>query len=320
MATRLDYKGIIEYYFKIKNKEGAIVPFIFNTTQNYYYDILNRDYPLMQGIRENDLKFRQPGFSSLIDGIFAVDFIWAELGKISLVDADIVSHKDKETRVLYDRYSFFIDCYLEKEGIKRKDFLESDTAGYMKGKKGSQTFVQTASARVSGRGGTKQNIHWSEVAFYSNTDVINAEDLITGAEQQVADGVGKIFRETTGNISEDYFSIEYEKGKKGLTEFKSRFFGWWVHKEYAREVPQGWEAPSYYQKLISEFGVQLSQCYWHFMKTKGLTDEKMMREYPTYDTEAFLLGGKPYFEKDALIHYTNTTRQPLKEVLYVQNI
>jgi len=318
--TRLDYKAIIEYYFKIKTKEGNIVSFILNEDQNMYLDMLYKDYPSMQGVRENDLKSRQVGWSSLIDAIGMVDFIWSELGKTPLMDGDIVSHKDKETKTLFNRANLFLNSYLEIEGIERKVFLTEDTTDHIKGKRGSELWVQTASARVSGRGGTKQFIHWSEVAFYSNTEIINAEDLVTGAERQVGDGIGKIFRESTGNVTDDFFFAEYENGKKGIGEFKSRFFPWWMHKSYTRLAPEEWVAPDYYAKVRAENDVKLNQCYWHFTKTKELEDEKMMREYPTYDVEAFLLGGKPYFNKQALLYYTNHTQQPIKEFLNVSSL
>lgn len=315
----IDYKGFIEKYFKIGNPSGEIVPFIFNEDQNNYYQILMLEYSGMQGVRENDLKSRQVGWSALIDGIGMVDFIMAELGKTPLFDGDIVSHKDKETKVLFNRANLYLNSYLEATGGSRKAFLEEDANDHIKGRKGSQMWVQTASAKVSGRGGTKQFIHWSEVAFYSNTDVINAADLVTGAERQVHDGIGKIFRESTGNVSDDFFHKEYKLGKDGLSDFKSRFFPWYLHLDYALQAPVDWIPPEYYTKVM-ERGVSIHQCYWHFKKTRGLTDEKMMREYPTYDTEAFLLGGKPYFDKMALMWYENHTQDPIKEVLYVQNI
>jgi hypothetical protein len=316
---RIDYKGFIEKYFKITTKNGEIIDFILNDDQNRYLDMLYDCYPTMQGVRENDLKSRQVGWSSLIDGIGVTDFIMAELGKTPLFDGDIVSHKDKETKVLFNRANLFLDSYLKKKEIPRSTFLKEDTKEHITGMRGSQFWVQTASAKVSGRGGTKQFLHWSEVAFYSNTDIINAEDLVTGAERQVGDGIGKIFRESTGNISDDFFQREYKMGKLGLSDFKSRFFPWYLHLDYTLQSPDDWEVPEYYAKVLSK-KVSVHQCYWHFKKTRGLTDEKMMREYPTYDTEAFLLGGRPYFSREALTFYENNIMQPLKEVLYVQNI
>lgn len=306
----IDYKGFIEANFLIKNKEGQIVPFIFNETQNYYYDLMLSEYgEKLQGVRENILKFRQPGFSSLIDGIFTVDFIYSEWGKIPLTDTDIVSHKEKDTVVLFNRVSFFLDSFFQKFGIKREDFLEVDTTKLVKGRRGAQMYVQTASAKVSGRGGTKQNIHWSEVAFYPNTEVLNANTLVLGAEQQVADGIGKIFRETTGNTDIDFFAEEFFRGLDGDSEFKSRFLGWWLHKDYKKEPPVSWIMPPEYKKLHDKYGATAAQCYWHWYKvTKAKDPRIMLREYPIDVNDAFIGDGTQYFDIMAMKQYQEMTK------------
>jgi len=56
------------------------------------------------------------------------------------------------------------------------------------------------------------------------------------------------------------------------------------------------------------------------MKTRGLEDKKKLREYPTSVSEAFLFGGEPFFSADALIHYTNTTIKPIREVEYAASL
>ncbi len=307
----IDYKGFIRDHFLIKNKEGQIVPFIFNETQDYYYSLLLKEYADLQGIRENILKFRQPGFSSLIDAIFATDFILSGEGKIPVITGQIISHKTEETLVLFRRVDFFLNCYLRKAGKTRKQFLRTDTTHYLETYAMSELFIGTAGAKTLGRGGTLQNIHWSEIAFYSNTDVLNAEDLVTSAEQQVADKVGKIFRESTGNLSGDYFDTEYQKGLNPNSSFKSRFLSWWLHRAYATEVPEDWQAPEYYQQIISDHNVSLGQCYWHWLKTEKLENKKKLREYPTYPEEAFLYGGETYFSKEALEYYTNQIKKPI---------
>ena len=322
----VDYRGFIQDNFLIKDKEGNVVPFIFNDTQNYYYDILEKEYPDFQGVRENDLKFRQPGFSSLIDGMFTVDFILAELGEAPITDSDIYSHKMDETKNLFDRVSDYyyeswiakacsLDFHKDKADIKkvRSQLLELDSGNKMKGIKGALMNVQTASAKVSGRGGTKQNIHWSEIAFYPNTEIMSAENLVNAAEQQVKDNFGKIFRESTGNIAGDYFDTEFTKGEDGIGEYKSRFFGWWIHKEYLREAPNDWEVPEYYKEIVERYGVARNQCYWHFKKTNNLTDDKKIREYPTNKHEAFLYGGNPYFSKEVLQYYSGRIIEPLAQ-------
>lgn len=317
---KIDYRGFIQDNFIIKNKEGLLVPFIFNETQNNYYDtyLLGEYNGNLEGLRENILKFRQPGFSSLITGIFASDFILSELQEIPIINSDVYSHKDDETMVHVQRFNMFIDSWLlndqggdyrEKDHRfelpkLRKGFLKADNGNQIIGKNGAEYHSQTASAKVSGRGGTKQNIHWSEVAFYPNTQIMSAETLVTGAEEQVPSGRGKIFRETTGNTMNDFFAREYRLGKQGVSEFNSRFLGWFLQNhEYRKEAPDGWEPPEYYHQLISSGLADLDQCYWHYVKTRQLTDKKKMRENPTYDHEAFVSSGSHYFNLDAMKQY-----------------
>jgi len=319
---KISYKSFIEDNFLIINKEGEMVPFIFNDTQNYYWEIINKDYPTLQGIRENILKFRQPGFSSLIDGIFTADFIFSEQAKQPITFSDIYSHKDEETKILFQRVIFFLESFLDKQKIERKTFLKEDASGKIKGYRKSEITVQTANARVSGRGGTKQNMHFSEPSFYPNTDVLNANDLVLGAEQQVADGVGKIFRESTGNMIGDFFNEEYEFGKTAQSKFKSRFMGWWLHKEYSKPVPSGWQPSDKYEKLMEATSCTIEQAYWHFDKirsSKPADREKIIREYPCDDIEAFLQQGKLYFNVDALKYYKDIMQKGeiSKDLIYV---
>lgn len=316
----IHYREFIEDNFLIKNKEGVIVPFKFNETQNFYYDIMTKEYgEELKGVRENILKFRQPGFSSLIDAIFTVDFIMSEWGKIPVIDADIVSAREKDTIVLFNRVSGFLDSFFEKWKIVRKEFLEIDSNTLIKGHRGAQMYVQTASARISGRGGTKQNIHWSEVAFYPNTEVLNANTLVLGAEQQVADGVGKIFRETTGNTDIDFFAEEYYRGLEGKSEFKSRFLGWWLHKEYSKEPPVAWLMPPEYKKIHDKYGATSAQCYWHWYKVSHAKDPKlMMREYPVDEGDAFIGDGTQYFDPMLTKYYLEFIKEPLgSNLIYV---
>ena len=325
------YREFIEDNFTITTVTGEIVPFKFNSIQNYYYDLLMSEYDKeLQGVRENILKSRRFGFSSIIDAMFVVDFIMGELGEIPLTNSDVYSYKEKDTQVLFTRVNQFLDSWLlnyigkdyrniaDREHLKklRKDFLKSDETGTrIVGRNGSEYHCLTAGAKVSGRGGTKQNIHWSEVAFYGNTQVLDARQLVAGVEEQVTGGIGKVFRETTGNVTDDFFSEEYYLAKDGVSDFKSRFLAWHLFDTYTKEAPEGWEPPEYYHKIMKD-GVTVDQCYWHFEKTRGLTSKLRMREYPTTDVEAFLLGGDPYFSELSLLHYTNNLKEPIRKVEY----
>lgn len=322
----IDYKAFIEENFTLVNKEGEIIPFIFNDTQNFVYKELEKDYPDFKGIRENWLKARQWGGSTMVAGFFMTDFILSEIGQMPLTDSTIYSHKDEETYVHFARCSHFLNSWLTKNyqtndpqdlAKLRKMYLRSDELGQkMEGLKGSILSTATANAKTSGRGGTKQNLLFTEIAFYPNTEVMNAKKLVTGAEKQVLPGTGKVFRESSGNLTGDYWQIEYDNGKLPGARYKSRFFSWWLHKEYSTEPPPDWMVPKYYTKIMAEYGVTKAQCYWHHLATRNPRnhdefDLEELREYPTYDTEAFLLGGDPYFSKEAIMYYQSLIKKPL---------
>ena len=137
MQSPLHYKNFIAKYFKIKNKAGKIVPFIFNSTQESYYKLLKETYPDLQNIRENILKARREGFSSFWEGIFTVDFILGTVGLAPIVAGQIVSHKEAETKPHFQRVDLFLNSYLHQEKIERKDFLASDNqTSYIRSKTG----------------------------------------------------------------------------------------------------------------------------------------------------------------------------------------
>jgi hypothetical protein len=47
-------------------------------------------------------------------------------------------------------------------------------------------------------------------------------------------------------------------------------------------------------------------------------DPLKLREYPTYEVEAFILGGEKFFDKDALVDYQNNVQSAVYEnVIYV---
>jgi hypothetical protein len=271
-------------------------------------------------------------------GIFTVDFILSGIGQIDIVNSDIYSYKDSDTKEHFDRVNMFLDSWLLKSqggdylnpdhrkelDALRKQFLKvdrrSDGSNMLETPNGTQIQTKTASAKVSGRGSTKQNIHWTEPAFYPNTDILSAEDLMTGAEEQVPQGFGKIVRESTGNLAADYYAKEYYMGKDGKSDFKSRFIAWYSHKAYSRAIEGTFDIPQYYEKLVEEGKATPEQVYWHYLKTRQLTNKKKLREYPTFDTEAFLFGGSPFFSGESLISHMKNMIDPVKEVQYAASL
>ena len=105
----INYKNFIQDHYKIKTKEGVVVSFILNNVQNTYYDMLKKDYPNFKGIRENVLKSRKEGFSSLIEAIFTTDFIQSGLTNIPITSSQVISHKSEEVKPHFNRINLFLE-------------------------------------------------------------------------------------------------------------------------------------------------------------------------------------------------------------------
>jgi hypothetical protein len=310
MYEKLDYKQMIESGFTVIDKKGVETPFIFNNIQNDFTKKVDDWFPEQQGIRVNIDKARREGFSAFIDAVFTVDFLAREN-----IGAQIISHKESETEFLFKRVSHYLDSFCEKNGLSRKDILSTDSTQYLENKNnGSYIFIGTAGAKTLGRGGTLQNIHWSEVAFYPSGPLTSPETIVTGAEQQVAMGVGKIFRESTGNTVGDFFHGECERSRIGESNFKFAFYPWFMHNDYRSEDPIELNAgESSLVTKVMQAGVDQAQINWYIKKSREYkTMALFFREYPTTFEDSFLVTGEGFFDKDALLWYREMIKQPIK--------
>lgn len=318
----INYKGFIEKYFKIKDKSGVIVPFIFNPTQDSYYKLLKETYPTLTNIRENVLKARREGFSSFWEAMFTTDFILGSTGLAPIISGQIISHKEAETKPHFQRVDLFLNSYLYIKKIQRKSFLSIDNnTSYIRSKTGSELFVGSAGAKVLGRGGDTLNLLFTEVGFYPNTPIISAEDLVTGAEQQVPLGMGKIIRESTGNVVGDFYHEEWYRGMSEWCDveeqerslFYSRFFPWFTHREYREPCPPAFKFSPDELEIRSLYKLDSDQLYWYHLKKKSIKDiNKFRREYPNSPTEAFLSGGSCFFDVQTLNWYLGKTKKPIQ--------
>lgn len=310
MYEILDYKTMIENGFTIIDKAGVESPFVFNDIQNDFTNKIDEWFPTQQGIRANIDKARQEGFSAYIDGVFTVDFLAREN-----IGAQIISHKESETEFLFKRVSHYLDSFCERNSLKRKDILATDSTSYLENKNnGSYIFIGTAGAKTLGRGGTLQNIHWSEVAFYPSGPLTSPEKIVTAAEQQVAMGIGKIFRESTGNIVGDFFHSECERSRIGESNFKFAFYPWYAHDDYRTDEPIEFNSnEQFLVDKVLKVGCNQQQISWYIKKSREYkTMALFFREYPTTFEDSFLVTGDGFFDKDSLLWYRDNIKQPSK--------
>jgi len=236
------YRQLIEENFLIdKANSGELVPFVFNVVQNKYYDDLVAQYDIENKgiavpIRENILKARREGFSSLILALFAADDIMQE----NPTETDVLSYKDDATAVFRKRYRTYVLSYFAKEnGITTEqiqqnvNILEEVAAAVLSVDaddieiRWNKAHFQcnTASARVGGRGGVRHKILFSEIAFYPDTQKMLASEMIEATMRQVDVSGGWIFAESTENGIGTYQHSMWKDSKLGRSRFTNRFYG-----------------------------------------------------------------------------------------------
>lgn len=274
---------------KITTKDRQLIPFKPNRVQAIYLDILCpkwRTEPVtLRGLREILLKARQFGFSTLILALFFLDTI-ATPHTQTVVIAHDTETTEKLFRIVQKYYNNLPDNLKPKtKYANRREFLWPDIDSYF--------FVGTAGNAEFGRGGTINNVHGSEVAFWPD-----AETLVAGLLQAVpADG--NVFLETTANGFGNYYQEEYARARIGDSVFHDRFFAWFENPEYRMEVLPEFELTEEERTIKATFGLSDEQMAWRRHKKKELR-EKFEQEYPSTPDEAFLTSGNPYFDRDAL--------------------
>lgn len=188
--------------FDIVSKEGQTVPFIPNAYQTKFLETMSG--------KDIILKARQIGFSSLILGIFTLDFLLVENSRSVCISHDAVS-----AQKLLDRVKFYIKS-AEDKGLlvnlkynSRIELVNQD--------KNSTFYLGQAGSKSFGRGDTLNNLHLSEFAFYEDQ-----ERLLAGILQAVVPS-GRVIIESTAN-GMNYLKTFWDKSKAGQTGFRTHFF------------------------------------------------------------------------------------------------
>lgn len=250
----MKYKKFIEDKFLIDNAEsGRLVPFKFNKVQNEYYQDLIREYDIEKNgitsaLRENILKARREGFSSFVLALFAADDILQD----NPTETTVLSYKDDATKTFRRRYRNYVLSYFAQQAGYTKDqiadnvnmlediakhVLMVDSNEIVLAHNKAHFYCGTASAKVGGRGGVLHKCLMSEVAFYPDTEKVQASEMIEATMRQIDIKSGWCFMESTENGVGTYQHKLWEQSKKGLSRFRNRFYGWprfYTEEEYKK--------------------------------------------------------------------------------------
>ena len=305
---RTDFEFYAPRALKIRTKKGEVLPFTMNRAQRFIHEALENQLAETGKVRAIILKGRQQGASTLIGG----RFYWKTSGEFGK-NTYILTHEQPATDNLFGmtkRYHEHCPDELRPqtaaENAKELWFNVLD----------SRYKVATAGAKATGRSGTAQYFHGSEMAFWPN-----ALDHLAGIRQTIPDEPGtEIVFESTGNGIGNPFHAAWTMAVRGESEFIAIFVPWFWEEGYTKEAPASFVLEQGEAQYQQAFSLTLGQMAWRRAKiaTDFAGDVSLFnQEYPATPDMAFMRGAekglisaeivslarqpKPMFDKGARI-------------------
>ena len=279
-----DFTTYAQAILKIRTKDRGIQPLRLNTAQRYLHKQIEAQKKRTGRVRALGLKGRQQGFSTYVEG----RFYWLVSNNHGL-QAYILTHEQTATDNLFGMARRFHD-YAPK---KYRPDTESASAKELvfRGMESSYK-VGTAGSRATGRSGTVQLFHGSEVAFWPS-----AQEHFAGVMQSVPEGQNtEIILESTANgVGGEFHNRWMAAGDKD-SDYIRIFVPWHWQVEY-RADPKGLRFDSKERKLQSLYSLDDAQLAWRRRKIAELGSELMFcQEYPFTWEEAFIVSGRIAFD------------------------
>lgn len=280
---------------RIVDKEKKSIPFTLNPVQAKLDEIIRQLQEEGKPIRLIILKARQQGISTYVQ--------MRMLHRSSTIpnySGMVIAHTDKAvTEEIFPRTRYAYDHLPDSQKPPEKGNTKSGlTFDYPFN---SSITARTAGGREVGRGGTKTDVHISELAFFEG----NADEVMLGVMQSVPNEADTmVIIESTAN-GMNYFKEQWDKAVNKESDFTPIFFPWFDFPEYSMKIDSIEEEQQiidslteYEQGLIIRFNVSLEQIKWRRWIVRnncGGDEEKAKQEYPTTPEEAFLQSGRPFY-------------------------
>ena len=277
----------------VKDKKGDLVTFRPNRAQQHINACIDKQMRETGKVRALILKGRQEGCS-----LYMTARNYWKCTRNRGVSVLLISHDGKATDHLFSmvkRYQKYIHPVLKpEEGAANRYQLVLSSLE-------SSFSVGTAGNEDIGRGGTHQVMHWSEVAYTKNAELIQ-----DGAMQTVPNTPGtEIVLESTANGPVGLFYNMCDAALHNKGEYQLIFVPWWWMEEYEeadRGQPQYTEEEAEYcAQNLGEYPEKVARrkMLWRRAKIfefggsvsleRGL--RKFRQVYPANPVEAFQASG-----------------------------
>ena len=329
--TAADYERLraacdFEYWawrcVEISDKQtGRMIPFRLNRPQRKLLAAMESQRRTGRPVRIILLKARQWGGSTLTQIYFAwLQTVVAE-GLNSLICAQVLNTSGTIRR-MYDRllrrYPRQLCATDEEHTMLKKGLVASGDGASTRMVSGRRATVTVGSSfgQDAVRGLDIRLAHLSEVAFWRDTELMKPADFVRAICSGIAmRPLTAVVIESTANGVGNYFHKEWLRAKEGLSDKTPVFVAWYEIEENAVEVTDVAAivgAMDEYERNLWRRGLTLEQIRWYQLKRREAADHsKVMAEYPTDDTEAFVNTGFGVFAPELVDRMRSTCLDPV---------
>jgi hypothetical protein len=290
--ARLDseYPFFASEVLRIRTKNGAIAPLVFNRAQEHIHDKLQAQLDSLGRVRALILKGRQQGCSTYIGGRY-----YHRASRNKGLRVYILTHEHQATQNLFEVVERF---HLNCPDAERPSTGAANAKELYFDKLDSGYKVGTAGTKGVGRSSTIQLFHGSEVAFWPHADTHAA-----GVLQAVPNEAGtEIVLESTANGVGNFFHKKWREAETGCSEYIAIFVPWFWQDEYRLPAGTSFRLDSEESEYALLYGLDAEQMAWRRGKIDELGDPLLFKqEYPATAAEAFQMSGHDGYLVPALL-------------------
>lgn len=274
-----DFEVYGQTCLKILDKAGNLIPLVLNAAQRIVHGKLEAQKARTGKVRALILKGRQQGISTYVQARFR-HILKHTAGQRAFV----LSHEQDASDNLYGIFQRYHD---HEPSAVRPSTGASNAKEMLFDRLDSLYSVATAGTKDTGRSGTAQLFHGSEVGFWKNANLHFA-----GIGQTIPDADGtEIVLEGTANGRGNEYHRRWRKAEAGESEYIAIFIPWFLQPEYRRKAPPGMRPDEEEQRLMERHGLDLDQICWRRIKIADDFNGNVLlfqQEYPCTPQEAFI--------------------------------
>lgn len=314
IRIKYDFEFYAALCLSIKDKiSKKYVPFILNRGQRKLLKAIETQRLAGLPIRIILLKARQWGGSTLIQ----LYMLWIQLVHKKNWNSCICAHTKDAAKNIRGMFSNALINYplFSGEKIELQPYERTDNIKYIP-TRGCTITVGSAETPNSVRSQDAVMVHYSEVAFFPNTEGNRPEELIGSVSSAVARvPFSLIAYESTAKGIGNFFHTQWLLAQKKCSAFLSVFVSWFEIDIYSEPLDLPYEdfihSMSDYEWFLWEKGATLEAINWYRLKRKEQpSDSSMKEEFPSDDIEAFQHSGQSVFQVEHIEKLRKECREP----------